>query len=110
MPSDLISEIRAARALLRSEEERTHEAALMLQNCKQRERKARNELDALLDALESGQDARYPLFVEEPPEPPSGTIRVGVIDSQGTDYLYLPDDKGQPAKSPRGRRKKETAS
>ena len=53
--SDLIGEIRSARQLLREEESRTHDAAIELQNCKQRERKARGELDALLDALEGGE-------------------------------------------------------
>lgn len=54
MPADLITEIKTARQLLREEEERTHDAAIELQNCKSRERKARGELDAILDALESG--------------------------------------------------------
>lgn len=67
MPTDLIAEIKTARQLLREEENRTHEAAIELRNCKDRERKARNELDALLDALESGQDGRYPLFPEAAP-------------------------------------------
>ena len=60
--SDLIGEIRSARQLLREEESRTHDAAIELQNCKQRERKARGELDALLDALEGGE--RCPLLPE----------------------------------------------
>jgi hypothetical protein len=64
MPDDLIAEIKTARQLLRAEESRTHDAAIELQNCKQRERKARQELDSLLDALEQGSDSRYPLFTE----------------------------------------------
>ncbi len=70
--SDLIADIRAARAFLRAEEERTTSAAIELRNCKDRERKARGELDALLDALESGVDPRYPLFPEQPPADGNG--------------------------------------
>jgi len=60
MSTDLISEIRAARALLRDEENRTHEAAIELRNCKDREKKAKVELDRLLDELETGV-SRYTL-------------------------------------------------
>jgi len=45
MPSDLVSEIRTARQLLRDEEDRTTTAAIELQNCKRREKAARAELD-----------------------------------------------------------------
>ena len=51
-------------AELRRTEDETTEAAVRLRTCKEVERKARQELDALLDALESGQDSRYPLFPE----------------------------------------------
>jgi hypothetical protein len=67
MPDDLIGEIKTARQLLREEENRTHDAAIELQNCKQRERKARQALDELLDALEGGE--RYPLFRTEAAHP-----------------------------------------
>ena len=69
--SNLIDEIRTARALLRTEENRTHEAAIELRNCKDRERKARTELDRLLDELETGQ-SRYTLPGFDRPEAPSG--------------------------------------
>jgi hypothetical protein len=74
MSTDLIAEIRSARARLRSEENRTHDAAIELQNCKRREKQAKGELDALLDELESGQ-SRYPLPGFDPleiPEPEGG--------------------------------------
>ena len=57
---NLIEEIRSARCVLRTEENRTHEAAIELRNCKEREKRAKGELDALLDELETGQ-SRYPL-------------------------------------------------
>ncbi len=66
MSNELITQIRAARQLLRQEEERTHDAAVELQNCRKREKSARGELDALLDTLEKGVDPRYPLFPEQP--------------------------------------------
>jgi hypothetical protein len=88
MANDLIAEIRAARALLRQEEERTHDAAIELQNCKSRERKARGELDALLDALESGADSRYPLDLEAPADnglatPPTTEASTAPLQGRG---------------------------
>ncbi len=59
--SMLIDEIKTARRLLRDEESRTHEAAIELQNCNRREKKAKAELDVLLDELETGRSP-YPLF------------------------------------------------
>jgi len=73
MPTDLIAEIRTARALLRDEEVRTHGAAIELQNCRQREKKAKVELDRLLDELETGE-SRYTL---------PGFDRLEVSDSGG---------------------------
>jgi hypothetical protein len=63
--SDLIQDIRTARAVLRAAEDTTTSTAIELQQCKKREKAARAELDALLDALESGEDERYPLFSPE---------------------------------------------
>ena len=66
--SNLIDEIRVAHAELRRTEDETTEAAVRLRTCKEVERKARQELDALLDALENnGVDGRYPLFPEAEP-------------------------------------------
>ena len=69
---DLIAQIRAARAVLRAEEGRTHDAAVELRNCKDREKRAKLELDALLDELETGR-SRYPLLEDarEAAGPPS---------------------------------------
>jgi hypothetical protein len=55
MPAQLLAALRSARALLREEENRTHEAAIELRNCKEREKKAKVELDRLLDELETGE-------------------------------------------------------
>jgi len=58
--SNLIDEIRAAREELRRQEAETSEAGHTLSMCKERQRKARKELDKLLDELETGV-SRYPL-------------------------------------------------
>ena len=65
--SSLIDEIRTAR--LASEEARTHEAAIELRNCKDREQMARTGLTAL-DELETGE-SRYTLPGFDRPEAPS---------------------------------------
>jgi len=59
--SNLIDEIRAAREELRRQETETSEAGYTLSMCKQRQNKARKELDKLLDELETGV-SRYPLL------------------------------------------------
>lgn len=55
MPAEVLAAIRSARALLREEENRTHQAGIELRNCKEREKKAKLELDRLLDELETGE-------------------------------------------------------
>ena len=55
MPAQLLAALRSARARLREEENRTHQAGIELRNCKEREKKAKVELDRLLDELESGE-------------------------------------------------------
>lgn len=79
MPS-LIDEIRTARALLRDEENRTTKAAIELRNCRDREKKAKVELDRLLDELETGE-SRYTLpgfdRLEVAPENAGGTPPAG---------------------------------
>ncbi len=72
MSTELIADIKAARQILRQEQERTHDAAVELQSCRKREKTALAELEALLDALESGVDPRYPLFPEQPAENGNG--------------------------------------
>ena len=103
--SNLIDEIRTARQTLRSEENRTTEAAIELRNCKERERQARAELDALLDALEAGRDTRYPLFPAE-------------VSGNGEPSVPTRADETDPASGvppvrieppPRGRKKKGAA-
>ena len=60
MDTDLISEIRRARENLRHQEAKAAEAGFTLRMCKEAEKKARAELDQLLDELETGQ-SRYTL-------------------------------------------------
>jgi hypothetical protein len=60
MSTDLINEIRRAREALRFHENKTSEAGFTLRMCKEQEKKARGELDLLLDELETGQ-SRYTL-------------------------------------------------
>lgn len=91
---DLIAEIRSARQILRQEEERTHDAAIELQNSRKREKLARAELDALLDVLEKGADPRYPLF---PGQPANGQVNVHVLTPEAYHAVELPhaDGNGQ---------------
>jgi len=77
--SNLIDEIRAAREELRRQEAETSEAGHTLAMCKERQRKARKELDKLLDELETGV-SRYPLL--------------------GFDRLELPNGEAIPAPAP----------
>ena len=56
----IIDEIRRAREALRHEENRAAEAGFNLRMAREREKKARAELDQLLDELETGQ-SRYTL-------------------------------------------------
>jgi hypothetical protein len=57
---DLIQEIRRAREALRHQENKTSEAGFTLRMAKEQEKKARAELDQLLDELETGE-SRYTL-------------------------------------------------
>ena len=109
--SDLIGEIRSARQLLREEESRTHDAAIELQNCKQRERKARGELDALLDALEGGDAVRCsprpPLATAwtrpRLPRPPRHRCRAGARRKEGSLEHDHPSTFGCPGPGPPAR-------
>jgi hypothetical protein len=82
MPAQLLAALRAARALLREEENRTHQAGIELRNCKEREKKAKVELDRLLDELESGQST----------QPQPGPERPEAADPAPTDQA---EDNGQ---------------
>ncbi len=103
MSDTLIAQIRAARQLLRQEEERTHDAAVELQNCRKREKSARGELDALLDTLEKGVDSRYPLFPEQPQANGNGQAAGGqVVPATAADETPV---RIEPPLRGRGRRK-----
>jgi hypothetical protein len=60
MSTDLIAEIRRAREAVRYQEAKTSEAGFTLRMAKEQEKKARAELDQLLDELETGE-SRYTL-------------------------------------------------
>jgi len=83
MPAQVLAAIRSARARLREEENRTHEAAIELRNCKEREKKAKVELDRLLDELETGV----------PTQPQPGLDRPEAADP--TPSAAEADDNGQ---------------
>jgi hypothetical protein len=74
--SDLIDEIRAARQVLRQRDVEASDAGFTLRACKEQQKKARAELDKLLDELETGQ-SRYSLpgfdRLEMPAASPNGT-------------------------------------
>jgi hypothetical protein len=76
MSTDLIQEIRRARENLRHKEAQASEAGFTLRMARESEKKARAELDQLLDELETGQ-SRYTLpgfdRLEIPAASPNGT-------------------------------------
>lgn len=97
--SNLIDEIRAAREELRRQEAETSEAGHTLSMCKERQRRARKELDKLLDELETGV-SRYPLLGFDRLEIPSGNgIPVAVAPAASTVSITAPTD------APRTKRK-----
>jgi len=99
--SNLIDEIRAAREELRRQEAETSEAGYTLSMCKERQRKARKELDKLLDELETGV-SRYPLLGFDRLEVPSGNgIPVahpvpGARPAASTVSITVPTDAPRP--------------
>ena len=96
--SNLIDEIRAAREALRRQEAETSESASRLRLCKDRERKARKGLDALLDELETGQSL-YPLPGFDRLEPPP----VGWNPACGVGQRQRPACPGRRDPGPAGR-------
>ena len=97
--SDLFAEIRTARQTLRCEENRTHEAAIELRNCKDREKKAKKELDALLDELETGQ-SRYTLPGFDRPGVPPANGNGAHDDHQEPTDTARPKPKRRPKPCP----------
>jgi hypothetical protein len=102
--SNLIDEIRSAREELRRQEAETSEAGHTLAVCKDRQRKARKELDKLLDELETGV-SRYPLLGFDRLEIP-GANGSGTSDEHQRGPTEFPPaariavEEGRPARAP----------